>query len=342
MTNESSPPPTVLVISLGGTITMTPTTADGAAKPTLSAEDLAAAVPRLASTGIAVQTRSFTTKPGASLTFDEIEELAAQLRAMDGKGDFDGFVVAQGTDTLEETSYLLSLLYTGKTPLVVTGAMRAPYLAGADGPANLLASVTVAASPGAWGLGVLVVFNDQVFDAARVRKIHSTSTNAFAAPDTGPLGTVAEGRLRLLAVPAHKPLPLQVELTRAARVGLYCACLGDDGTLLAPILDRVDGMVIAGFGVGHVPAAWVPVLQEAARRIPVVLASRTGGGTTLTHAYGFDGSEKDLLDRGLVGVGHLDPYKARLLLTVLLRSGADRAAVVAAFAPAGTTPQGRG
>ncbi|WP_329020663.1 asparaginase [Streptomyces sp. NBC_01601] len=332
----------MLVISLGGTITMTPTTAEGAAQPTLSAEDLLVAVPQLADTGIVVKTQSFTTKPGASLTFEEIEELAGQLWAMDGQSTFDGFVVAQGTDTLEETSYLLSLLYAGETPLVLTGAMRAPYLAGADGPANLLASVTVAASPQARGLGVLVLFNDQIFDAARVRKTHSTSTNAFTAPDTGPLGTVAEGRLRLLAIPAHKPLPLAAAMTRPARVGLYTASLGDDGTLLAPLLDQVDGMIIAGFGVGHVPAAWVPVLQEAVQRIPIVLASRTGGGTTLTRAYGFDGSEKDLLDRGLIGAGHLDPYKARHLLTVLLRSGADHDTILATFAPAGTTTEGRG
>ncbi|WP_079053747.1 asparaginase [Streptomyces graminilatus] len=339
---KPSPPPTVLVVSLGGTITMTPTTTEGEARPTLSAEDLLAAVPQLAGTGIVVKTLSFTTKPGASLTFDEIEELAAQLRAMDSQNTFDGFVVSQGTDTLEETAYLLSLLYTGETPLVLTGAMRAPYLAGADGPANLLASVTVAASPQTRGLGVLVVFSDQVFDAARVRKTHSTSTNAFTAPDTGPMGTVAEGRLRLLATPAHKPLPLAAAMTRPARVGVYAVSLGDDGTLLAPLLEQVDGMVVAGFGVGHVPAAWVPVLQEAAQRIPVVLASRTGGGTTLTHAYGFAGSEKDLLDRGLIGAGYLDPYKARHLLTVLLRSGADREKIVATFAPAGTTEEGRG
>ncbi|MET9661558.1 asparaginase [Streptomyces sp. NPDC006510] len=332
----------MLVIGLGGTIAMTPTTTEGAAKPTLSAEDLLAAVPQLAATGIVVKTQSFTVKPGASLTFDEIEGLLGQLHAMDGQGAVDGFVVTQGTDTLEETSFLLSLLYGGETPVIVTGAMRAPYLAGADGSANLLASVTVAASPQARGLGVLVVFNDQVFDAARVRKIHSTSTNAFASPDTGPLGTVVEGRLRLLAVPAHKPLPLPSATARRVRVGAYAASLGDDGSLLAPLLEQVDGMVVAGFGVGHVPAAWVPVLQEAAQRIPVVLASRTGGGTTLTQSYGFDGSEKDLLDRGLIGAGHLDPYKARLLLTVLLRSGADRSAVIAAFAPAGTTPEGRG
>ncbi|MFG2210439.1 asparaginase [Streptomyces sp. NPDC048638] len=339
---QQSPQPTVLVVGLGGTIAMTPTTKEGGARPTLGPQDLLAAVPQLAATGITVKTQSFSNKPGASLTLEDIEELASRLWAMDSEGSIDGIVVTQGTDTLEETAYLLSLLYEARAPLVVTGAMRAPFLAGADGPANLLAAITVAASPQARGLGVLVVFNDQVFEAARVRKAHSTSTNAFIAPDTGPLGTVAEGRLRLLATPAHKPLPMAAALTHPARVGLYPASLGDDGALLEPLLDQVDGMVIAAFGVGHVPDTWVPILHKAAQRIPIVFASRTGGGTTLTHTYAFDGSEKTLLSSGLIGAGHLDPYKARHLLTVLLRSGADLAKICATFAPAGTTPEGRG
>ncbi|QID34327.1 asparaginase [Streptomyces albus] len=334
--------PTVVVVGLGGTIAMMPSDRDGAARPALSAEDLLAAVPQLDGTDVDIQTLSFASKPGASLTLDDIDSLATRLRAMAGEGAVDGIVVTQGTDTLEETAYLLSLLYAEQAPLVVTGAMRAPRLAGADGPANLLAAVTVAASPNARGLGVLVVFNDQVFDPARVRKSHSTSTSAFTAPDTGALGIVAEGALRLLAVPAHKPRPLAATLDRPARVALYPATLGDDGTLLEVLVNQVDGMVIAGFGVGHVPETWVPVLAEAAQRIPVVLASRTGAGTTLTHAYGFDGSEKDLLSRGLIGAGHLDPYKARHLLTVLLRSGADSDVIRATFAPAGTTAEGRG
>ncbi|MFS0691790.1 asparaginase [Streptomyces nitrosporeus] len=334
--------PTVVVVGLGGTIAMMPSDHDGAARPTLSAKDLLDAVPQLDGTDVDIQTLSFASKPGASLTLDDIDRLASRLRSMASGGAVDGIVVTQGTDTLEETAYLLSLLYAEQAPLVITGAMRAPHLAGADGPANLLAAVTVAASPDARGLGVLVVFNDQVFDPARVRKAHSTSTSAFTAPDTGALGVVAEGALRLLAVPAHKPRPLTTPLDRKARVALYPATLGDDGTLLEVLLNQVDGMVIAGFGVGHVPETWVPVLAKAAQRIPVVLASRTGAGTTLTRAYGFDGSEKDLLSRGLIGAGHLDPYKARHLLTLLLRSGTDNDTIRATFAPAGTTAEGRG
>ncbi|MET8538311.1 asparaginase [Streptomyces sp. NPDC005065] len=335
--------PTVLVVSLGGTIAMTPSKEDdGAARPTLTAEDLLKAVPQLSNIHATVTTWTFANKPGASLSLDDLADLAEQLQAMDADGAFDGVVVTQGTDTLEETAYLLSLLYEGQAPLVVTGAMRASHLAGADGPANVLAAVTVAVSPRARGLGVLVVFNDQVFEAARIRKTHSTSTGAFAAPDTGPLGVVVEGNLRLLVTPAHKPLPLAACMTQPARVGLYVATLGDDGFLLAPLLEQVDGMVMATFGVGHVPDSWMPLLEGAAQRIPIVFASRTGGGSTLTGMYGFPGSEKTMLAAGLIGAGHLDAYKARILLTVLLRCGRDRDEIRRTFAPAGTTAEGRG
>jgi L-asparaginase len=87
------------------------------------------------------------------------------------------------------------------------------------------------------------------------------------------------------------------------------------------------GLVLEGFGGGHVPAHLVPALEDLATRLPVVLASRTGGGEMLQETYGFPGSERDLLSRGLIPAGFLDGLKARILVSLLLASGTDLAGV---------------
>ncbi|MCY1137662.1 asparaginase [Actinoplanes sp. Pm04-4] len=313
----------VLVVGLGGTIAMT-TAATGGVTPGLSVRQLLDAVPGLAATGIEVEALSLRNRPGASLGFDDLAELMDVIEATTASG----IVVVQGTDTIEETAYAVDLLHRAH-PVVVTGAMRNATQAGADGPANLLAAVTVAASPGARDLGCLVVFADEIHAARRVRKAHSTSPAAFVSPNGGPLGYVVEGQAHVLNRLTRRPaLPRP---TGTPSVVVHPATLGDDGTMLEVLTKRVDGLVIAGFGAGHVPEKWVPALTEAAARIPVVLASRTGAGPVLRETYGFAGSERDLLERGLISAGFLDPYKARILLHLCLAAGFDRAQIEAAF-----------
>ncbi|GIE37783.1 asparaginase [Actinoplanes lobatus] len=309
----------IMVAGLGGTIAMTGHR-DGGVAPTLSASELVEAVPGLSGTGIELDVRSFRNRPGAALTLGDLGELLSLLRESFASGAAAA-VVTQGTDTIEETAYALSLLHTGDEPIVVTGAMRNPTLAGADGPANLLAAVRVAADPGARGLGCLVVFADEIHAADRVRKTHTTSVATFASPNGGPLGYLAEGRAHLLNRPARRHTVPVESLAAPARVTLCTATLGDDGNLLPLLAERSDGLVIAALGVGHVPESWVPHLEAAARRIPVVLASRTGGGRVATSTYGYPGAERDLIARGLIPAGFLDPYKARLLLQLLLTAG---------------------
>nr|WP_198532878.1 asparaginase [Carbonactinospora thermoautotrophica] len=328
----SADAPQVTVFSLGGTIAMTDD-GRGGVVPALSGAALLAAVPGLAATGITVTVEDFRRLPGASLTFEDVYELVEAIGKAVAAGAH-GVVVTQGTDTIEETAYLIDLLWDGHAPVVVTGAMRNPTLAGADGPANLLAALLVAASPQAAGMGCLVVFNDEIHAARHVRKTHATSTATFVSPNTGPLGHVVEGVPRLLTRPTPKPpLPHRQRAGRA-RVALVTVSLGDDGELLRGLAERFDGLVVAGFGAGHVPARLVPPLEDLAGRIPVVLASRTGAGPVLTGTYGFPGSERDLLARGLISAGWHDPLKARVLLHVLLAAGATREEITAAFTTA--------
>ena len=141
------------VFGLGGTIAMTQAPGGGVS-PALSPPELLAAVPGLDSIGAELRTVDFRRKPSASLSFGDLFELAAAINGALDSG-CRGVVVIQGTDTIEEVAYVLDLLLDADAPVVVTGAMRNPTMAGADGPANILAAIRVALSPGARGQGCL-------------------------------------------------------------------------------------------------------------------------------------------------------------------------------------------
>jgi L-asparaginase len=321
----------VLVVGLGGTIAMA-RTGDGGVAPSLTARQVVDGVPGVA--GVDLEVLDVRGCPGAHLTVDDIVEVSGLIRERFDAG-VTGAVVTQGTDTIEETAYVLDLLHALPQPIVVTGAMRNPTLAGPDGAANVQAAVSVAASPAARDLGCLVVLADEVHAAARVRKTHSTHVGAFASPNGGPLGYLVENETHIVNRPARRYTVPSPTHHRSPRVGLYTATLGDDGTLLRAMAASVDGLVVAGFGVGHVPGTWAACVAEVTARIPVVLASRTGAGYVALGTYGFPGSERDLLNRGLIPAGSLHPYKARLLLHLLLSAGTDPGSIGAQFAEAG-------
>jgi L-asparaginase len=265
----------VVLFTLGGTIAMAG--GDGGVVARLSGHDLVAGLGGLGD----VDVRDLRPVPSADLSFNDILDVvdAANEAVANGAG---GIVLTQGTDTLEETAFLIDAVWAHDAPFIVTGAMRNPTLAGADGPANVLAAVQVAAAPAARGRGALVVFNDEIHAARQVRKSHTTSTATFTSPDLGPIGHVVEGVPRLFAqVPRPRPITgfSRADLA-ATRIALYTTTLDDDGVLLNGIANTHNGIVIAGFGVGHVPGALAPVLGELVATMPVVLTSRTRCGSS--------------------------------------------------------------
>ncbi|MEV6713507.1 asparaginase [Lentzea sp. NPDC051208] len=292
----------VAVASLGGTITMT---GSGAVSPTLGAQDLVG--------GLEVgEIATLATIPGASLTFATLLETFDWAHEQVSRGAA-GVVIIQGTDTLEETAYFFDCLWAHEEPLVVTGAMRHPGLPGADGPANLAAAVSVAAAANSRGRGALLVLNDEIHAARWVRKSHSSLMNAFTS-FPGPLGLQVEGAPQYFH-PAHR-LPALPRPLGPPAVPLVEATVDDDGAIL-DWLD-VQGVVVAATGAGHVSQGMAEAISRA--RFPVVVASRTGAGTTFRNTYGFTGSEADLIGRGAVMAGWLCPRKARVLLRLALGS----------------------
>lgn len=326
--------PRVSVLALGGTIASAAVKGAGVA-PALSAEQLVASLPALAETA-EITADTFRQLPSPELTVADLIALAEEIDKRIASGDA-GVVVTQGTDTLEETAFALDLLVGGDAPVVVTGAMRNPSLPGADGPANLLAAVRVAADHSARDLGCIVVFAEEIHAARFVRKEHTQSICPFRSTPAGTLGWLSEGEVRIGTRPAgrrHLVLPSGAE---APPVALLTLGSGDEGALLGAVAGSgCRGLVIEGTGGGHVPASWTPELERLAHAMPVVLASRTGAGELMRRTYRFVGSEIDLLERGLIGAGYLTGAKARLLLRLLLATGAAAGDVRRAFAALGT------
>lgn len=322
--------PRLLFLSLGGTITMVPSSAGGIA-PKLGAAELVASVPELAKVA-QIEARSPFRLPSPSLTLAHLVEVAKEIETAFASG-FDGAVVIQGTDTIEESAFLLDLLVPGDKPVVITGAMRGADAPGADGPANLLAAARVAASPESRGLGTLAVLNYDIHAARFVQKSHTALPSAFLSPLVGPLGTVIEGKAQFYVRLSRTPV-LSAGLGPPAIVALVKAAMGDDGRMFAALPGLgYAGVVVEGMGAGHVLAEVAPILGDLAGKVPVVLASRSMTGPVFTGTYGYPGGELDLIKRGLIPSGILSGLKARLLLGLAIRSGSDPKNVRAAFAP---------
>jgi L-asparaginase len=322
----------IVLIALGGTISM-----GGVRKGIerrLPGSELAGAA---GVDSVDLDIRDPRSVPGGSLTFADL--IAATREASEAvRAGARGVVVTQGTDTMEETAFLVDCLWDHDAPFVFTGAMRNPTLPGPDGPANLAAAIRTAAADDARGRGVLVVFNDEIHAARFVRKTHSTSPAAFRSPDAGPIGHIVEGVARFVSeLHRRPPVVHDCDPARiaATRVALYTATFDDDGALLEHVAQTHHGLVVAGFGVGHVPAALAPVFGALAQAMPVVLTSRTGAGSVLSATYPSVGSERDLLERGLINGGFVHPYQARVLLRLLLAAGSPRDAIAETFAALG-------
>jgi L-asparaginase len=331
--------PRIHILALGGTIATRPDST-GAMQMGLGADDLVAAVPLLKDLA-EIEAETLSRVGSHSLSFDQIHALAAKIRGLKA----DGVIVTQGTDTLEETSFLLDLLLDIDVPVIVTAAMRNPSLTSPDGAGNLLAAVRVASD--AWvrqnvkALGVLAVMLDEVYAAADVLKVHPTRLNAFASSQTGPLAAVVEDRIVPLSVPVRDAVvaarkKLAGVSGKAAPVALFWMSLDDEAALISMMLAASDragyrGAVIAAMGGGHITERSVENVLRLAKAMPTVIAPRAGGGPMLRHTYGGPSAEIELRRAGLIWGGRLHPLKARVLLETCLRARLDRAAITELF-----------
>jgi L-asparaginase len=309
----------ILVINTGGTIAMSVDESEGV-KPLEdhAVEKILPFLDRYAD----VTMINHINLPSPHITPAIMNELRLFIQHELSQHGYDGVVVTHGTDTLEETAYFLDLTLPVTVPVVVTGAMRSSNELGADGPVNLISSVRTAADPQSRNKGVLVVFNDEIHAARHVTKTHTSNVATFQSPQYGPIGTISKKSVSY----HHAPLVREYYpiASAQANVPLLKAVSGMDPRWLGFLLEQpVDGLVLEAFGLGNLPPAIVPVLQELLdKKIPIVLVSRCYNGQ-VQDVYDYAGGGRQLKEMGVLFSNGLNGQKARLKLMVALQQTRD-------------------
>ena len=300
----------VVILGTGGTIAGTAAQADDAVGYTAGRLDigqLVAAVPTLR--GGDLECEQIAQLDSKDMDFATWQLLTARAAEHLARAEVAGVVVTHGTDTLEETAYLLHRVLASSKPLVLTAAMRPATSIAADGPQNLADAVATARDARAHG--VLVAFGGRVWAGAEVRKVHSYRVDAFAAGDAGPLALIEEGVLHWQREPLRSEALGLVRIARDAaawpRVEIVTSYAGATGAMVdALVAQGVRGIVVAGTGNGTLHRELEAALLRAqSAGVQVLRSTRCAAGPVIGQAM-------------LRSAGTLSPVQARVELLLQL------------------------
>ena len=235
-----------------------------------------------------------------------------------------GIVITHGTATMEETAYFLNLTVKTETPVVLVGAQRPKNTLGSDAGPNLLNAVQAAVSPELRGLGVTVVFNEEIQAAREVTKTSTHRLETFRSPDLGMLGyTDPDGRVALYRRPS-RPHTVQTEFDIAdtdclPRVDIAASYGGADGSAVEAFTAAgADAIVMSTVAPGLVTPAQQDAVEKAQQAgVVIVFSSRVGSGRVLPRT--------SMKNAGIVAADNLNPQKARVLTMLALTISKDPA-----------------
>jgi L-asparaginase len=317
---------TIVVVSTGGTIASRPDKATGKLVPALSAEDLLETLDWPDAPPLEVD--ELAQVPSWEI-FDELAfALAARVEQQLERAAVDGVVVTHGTDTMEETVYLVDRSVESEKPVVVTGAQRTSDAADADGPRNLRDAIAVAAAAESRGRGAMILFAGEIHAAREVRKVHTSALDAFASPGYGPIGHVDGGRVVFRRQPERRPALRPATRSAAPRVDLIRLHAGSDERFVRFAAETgARAVVLEATGRGNGNVRVVDAVREATEAgVLVVVCSRCAAGR-VEPLYGRGGG-RDLEEAGALFAGDLAGPKARVLLQVAFAAGVDPAAAI--------------
>ncbi|GAB5660138.1 TPA: asparaginase [Staphylococcus aureus] len=268
--------------------------------------------------------------PSPHMTIQHVKQLKDIILEAVTNKYYDGFVITHGTDTLEETAFLLDLILGIEQPVVITGAMRSSNEIGSDGLYNYISAIRIASDEKARHKGVMVVFNDEIHTARNVTKTHTSNTNTFQSPNHGPLGVLTKDRVQFHHMP-YRQQALE-NVNDKLNVPLVKAYMGMPGDIFSFYSrEGIDGMVIEALGQGNIPPSALEGIQQlVSLNIPIVLVSRSFNGI-VSPTYAYDGGGYQLAQQGFIFSNGLNGPKARLKLLVALSNNLDKAEIKSYF-----------
>ncbi|HDF5804146.1 TPA: asparaginase [Staphylococcus aureus] len=268
--------------------------------------------------------------PSPHMTIQHVKQLKDIILEAVSNKYYDGFVITHGTDTLEETAFLLDLILGIEQPVVITGAMRSSNEIGSDGLYNYISAIRIASDEKARHKGVMVVFNDEIHTARNVTKTHTSNTNTFKSPNHGPLGVLTKDRVQFHHMP-YRQQALE-NVNEKLNVPLVKAYMGMPGDIFSFYSrEGIDGMVIEALGQGNIPPSALEGIQQlVSLNIPIVLVSRSFNGI-VSPTYAYDGGGYQLAQQGFIFSNGLNGPKARLKLLVALSNNLDKAEIKSYF-----------
>ena len=308
---------TVALITTGGTIASKEISKGLLHSGAMSGEELASLcqLPN----DIQVKIIDVMQKPSMHIDFDSMLEIRHAIMTQLEDPSICGIVVTHGTDSLEETAYFLDLTINDPRPIVVTGSQRSPQGVGTDVYSNLRNSIYVAVNEIIREIGVVVVFNERIYSAKYVKKVHASNLQGFESFGYGYLGIIDHDIVSIYQKPVvnenysiTKPIP---------RVDIIKCYSGADGIFVdASVASGAKGIVLEGVGRGQVSPYMMDSIKKAVGKGIVMIVTTSAEEGKVYPAYGYYGSAYDLQQNGVILGEDYDSKKARIKLAVLLSS----------------------
>lgn len=254
-----------------------------------------------------------------SMSFEKMQQLKSAIQKELEDPDVTGIVVTHGTDTLEETAYFLDVTTKDQRPIVITGSQRSPQEVGTDVYSNLRNSILCAASDLIRDVGVVVVFNERIYSAKYVKKVHASNLQGFVSFGYGYLGIIDNDVVSIYQKPLHREY-YDIR-DRIPRVDIIKCHTGSDGLFIdAAVAKGAKGIVLEGVGRGQVTPVMVTSIQAAIDKGITIIMTTSAEEGKVYPAYDYEGSAFDLKQRGVILGADYDSKKARIKLAVMLAS----------------------